>query len=250
MAHLTGRRSGAPHRAVAVLAAALAASAALTGCAAVKVVKAANHVRHNVADDKATIDSFAATLRSGAATPFAATYVTSGHSPVTVSYAVQPPDDLYFSETPSAPTGDAGTGAVSFVTNPTGEYSCSPGVAKQHLTCQKLDDADATSRHQLLNLYTPSHWVNFLKGLSLAAGLAGDRIGTSLKTVNGFQLSCVDFHATGIKGKSTICTTKQGILGYVKVVSDSTAFAITSFSTSPPATLFALPPGARLTPSS
>jgi hypothetical protein len=50
-----------------------------------------------------------------------------------------------------------------------------------------------------------------------------------------------------VPGTSTICTTAQGILGYVKVASDSTSFEITAFSSSPPASLFELPPGATVT---
>jgi hypothetical protein len=65
--------------------------------------------------------------------------------------------------------------------------------------------------------------------------------------VNGFAMSCVDFKAAGVAGTSTICTTAQGILGYVKVASNSTTFEIKSYSTAPPAALFALPPGAKVT---
>ena len=46
---------------------------------------------------------------------------------------------------------------------------------------------------------------------------------------------------------STICSTQQGILGYVKVASDSTSFEITKFTTSPNPSLFQLPPGATVT---
>ena len=66
-------------------------------------------------------------------------------------------------------------------------------------------------------------------------------------SVNGFSLSCVDFVATGVPGTSTICTTTQGLLGYVKVASDSTSFEITSYSGSPDPSLFTLPPGATVT---
>ena len=67
-------------------------------------------------------------------------------------------------------------------------------------------------------------------------------------TVNGFAMRCVDFQASGIPGTSTICTTEQGILGYVKVASDATSFEITNYSPSPTATLFELPAGATVTP--
>ena len=66
-------------------------------------------------------------------------------------------------------------------------------------------------------------------------------------TVNGFSMHCVDFVAAGVAGKSTICTTAQGILGYVKVASESTSFQIKSYSTSPSASVFQLPAGAKIT---
>jgi hypothetical protein len=230
----------------AVAVVALVASAGLSGCAAVHVVKAANHVRHNVEGDKATIDTFAGTLKSGTATPFVATYVTSGHSPATITYAVQPPNDIDFSDTPSGFNGPS----FHLVANSTGSYTCEPATNSGAApTCEKLGNAAAASRNKILDLYTAAHWVNFLKGLSVAAGLAGDRVGTSLKNVNGFSLNCVDFHAAGVKGKSTICSTAQGILGYVKVASSPTNFAIKAYSTSPPASLFELPPGAKVTSS-
>ena len=66
-----------------------------------------------------------------------------------------------------------------------------------------------------------------MKGVSLVAGLAGDKVTTSTKSLNGFDMQCVDLVAKGVSGTSTICSTSQGILGYVSVASDSTSFQIT-----------------------
>jgi hypothetical protein len=66
-------------------------------------------------------------------------------------------------------------------------------------------------------------------------------------TVHGFSMRCVTFRASGIPGTSRICTTAQGLLGYVKVASETTSFRITSYTTSPSASLFRLPPGATVT---
>jgi hypothetical protein len=62
-------------------------------------------------------------------------------------------------------------------------------------------------------------------------------------------MNCIDLVARGVTGSSTICSTAQGILGYVKVASNSTSFQITSYSSSPAASLFQLPPGATVTTS-
>jgi hypothetical protein len=214
-------------------------------CSAIGKVTAAVH---DIRGNKATIDAFNTTLQSGAATTFEATYVTTGSAPATIVYAVQPPKGVAFTDTPSGGSGD--TSPVHLVVNASGEFACSQssaGGAAAQWTCQKLGTATAATENTIFDFYTPTHWISFLRDLSLAAGIAGDKVSSSTMTVNGFPLHCVDFVAAGVAGTSTICSTTQGILGYVKVASDSTSFEIQSFSTTPPASLFQLPPGATVT---
>ena len=81
-----------------VVAVALMLSAfGLTGCG---VVKEASKIVHDVEGNKATIDAFTNKVQSGEAATFEATYVTTGSSPTTIVYAVQPPQGLAFKETP------------------------------------------------------------------------------------------------------------------------------------------------------
>jgi hypothetical protein len=215
------------------------------GCGVVKDVKAIKKVIHNVEGNKATIDAFSSNISAGAATPFEATYATSGSTPATVVYAVQPPKDLSFTDTPS---GGADVSAnVHIVVNTAGEYLCTPSSSGSGTTCQKLGTADAASQNEILDFYTPAHWVGFLRDFALAAGIAGDKVSSSSMTVNGFTMKCVDFRASGVPGTSTICTTAQNILGYVKVAGDSTSFSITKYSASPASSLFQLPAGATVT---
>jgi hypothetical protein len=212
----------------------------LTGCAIVRTVK---KVEHAVEGNKATINGFTNKIQSGAATTFEATYVTGGSAPATIVYAVQPPTGLAFTDTASS-----GASTVDIVVNASGEYSCTPpsSGAGSTWTCQKLGTATAAAENKIFDFYTPAHWVGFLKGFSLAAGIAGDKVTTSSMTVNGFSMQCVDFNAPGVPGTSTICSTAQGILGYVRVASDATSFEIKSYSPSPPASLFQLPAGAKV----
>lgn len=209
----------------------------LTGCGVVKDVK---KVAHDVSANKATIDTFTNRVQSGAGATFEATYTTTGSSPATVVYAVEPPNGLAFKETPSA-----GGSSVDLVVNPEGEYSCSSPTSGAP-SCQKLGTADAASENKILDLYTPTHWITFLKDFSLAAGFAGDKVTSSTMTVNGFDMQCVDFVAPGVAGTSTICTTSAGILGYVMVASDSTSFEIQTYSATPQSSLFQLPAGATV----
>ncbi len=214
----------------------------LTGCS---VVKAAEKVKHDVEGNKATVDTFTAKIQSGEATTFEATYTTTGAAPATIVYAVQPPEGLAFTDTPAGGGSDATS--VDVVVNAAGEYSCTPPSASSSTwSCEKLGTADAAAENKIFDLYTPAHWVSFLKDFSLVAGLAGDTVTTSDMTVNGFAMSCVDLVAPGVSGTSTICTTAQNVLGYVKVASVATSFEIKSYSASPPGSLFQLPAGAKI----
>jgi len=219
----------------------------LSGCSIVKAVKT---IAHNIESNKATMDAFTSKMQSGEATPFEATYVTTGSSPASVVYAVQPPKSLAFKLTPSG-SGAGNSAGVDIVVNSTGEYACTPPASgsgsSSVWSCDKFPAADAASENKILDFYTPAHWVTFLRDFSLAAGFAGDKVTSSSKTVNGFSMNCVDFRAPGVPGTSTICTTSQGILGYVKVAADSTSFEIKTYSASPQSSLFQLPPGAKVT---
>jgi hypothetical protein len=144
------------------------------------------------------------------------------------------------------PAGSSAS-TVDVIVNSSGEYSCTPAEEGSGPRCQKLGSAGAAAESQIFGFYTPSHWTTFLKDFSLAAGIAGDKVTSSTMSVNGFSMQCVDFNAPGVPGTSTICTTAQGILGYVKVAGDSTSFEIKSYSATPPASLFQLPAGATIT---
>ena len=160
---------------------------------------------HDIRGNDPTIDSFSTTLQSATATPFEATYVTTGSVPATVVYAVRPPTGVAFDDTPSGGTGD--TTPVHIVVNSSGEFACSLSGSGPQWTCQKLGTADAATENKIFDFYTPSHWIGFLREFALVAGLAGDKVSSSSMTVNGFPLNCVDLVAPGVAGTSTICTT-------------------------------------------
>jgi hypothetical protein len=224
-----------------LLATLVGVGALVTGCSAIDKVK---QDVHTVEGNKSTVDSFTQNLQSTKNSPFEATYMTTGSSPATVIYAVDPlSGGLAFHETQ---TGSSASN-VQAIVNSSGEYVCNQSGAAGAWSCQKLGQADAASENKIFGVYTPSHWISFLKGVSLVAGLSGDKVTTSTMSLNGFDMNCVDLVAKGVAGTSTICSTSQGILGYVSVASDSTTFEITSYSSSPAPSLFQLPPGATVT---
>jgi hypothetical protein len=242
------RRAALRFAAAAVAAAML--GLALAGCG---LATAVHKVAATVHSNSSIINLFTAKLKSGQPDQFEVTYVTTGSNPSKITYAVQPPHDLAFTDSGS------GTGAplsqARLIVNSAGVFGCTHGPADSGgsgssgpagWSCEKLPKVQAASEQKILDLYTPSHWVAFLKEFALAAGFAGDKISTSAMTVNGFAMSCVDFVAPGVPGKSKICTTAQHLLGYVNVASSSTAFEITSYSATPAAGLFRLPRGAKV----
>jgi hypothetical protein len=233
------RRSATAPRIAAALGAFIFLVAASAGCS---VVNKINSIRHSVDSNRAAIKAFTDGLSNGKAVPFQATYVTTGNSPTTVTYAVQPPKNISFSETATG----ANTSASKLIANSSGEYACSQLSQGAQWSCNKLGKASAIAQNQLFAIYTPGHWVTFLHLFAIGAGLAGDKVTTSSKTVNGFSMNCVDLFAKG-QGTTTICSTHQNILGYVKVAAQSTTFEIKSYTSAPPASAFRLPPGATLT---
>ena len=213
--------------------------AASAGCS---VVQKFDKIRHTVQGNRATIKAFTDGLKNTEALPFQVTYVTTGDTPTTVTYAVQPPRNISFAETGTG----TGTSATRLISNSSGQYSCSQTSQGAQWSCEKLGKASAVAQKELFAIYIPDHWVTFLHVIAFGAGLAGDKVTTSSKTVNGFAMSCVDLFVKK-EGTSTICTTKQNILGYVKVASQPASFQIKSYTSAPPASAFHLPPGATIT---
>lgn len=227
-----------------VMAALVAVGVLATSCGA--LIKFKQDV-HTVEGNRSTVDSFTQNLQSTKDTAFEATYTTTGASPATIVYAVDPSSGgLAFHETQTG----SNPSNIQLIVNSSGEYKCSsPSASGGAWSCQKLGTADAAAENQIFDVYTPAHWISFLKGVSLVAGFAGDKVTTSTMSLNGFDMNCVDLVAKGEPGTSTICSTSEGILGYVSVASVSTTFQITSFSSPPSASLFQLPPGATVTTS-
>ncbi len=183
----------------------LVGAVGLTSCSAIGRVKSAvDDIRGN----KATIDAFSSKLQSGAATPFEATYVTTGSAPATIVYAVQPPTGVAFDETPSGRRRGRRR-CTSWSTRRASSPARNHPPGRHNGHARSWEPPSAATENKIFDFYTPSHWIGFLKGFSLAAGLAGDKVTSSIMTVNGFAMSCVDFQASGVPGTSTICTTPK-----------------------------------------
>ena len=230
------------HSTVGVLVVALALGGVVaTGCSVINKVK---QTVHNVEGNKATIDSFTQNLQSGQTTSVRGDLHDVGQLAGDRCLRRRSRQRrLAFHVTADRRQRVERPVHRELVR----QLRLHPERVRRAWSCKKLDKADAADQENIFDFYTPSHWVNFLKGVSLVAGLAGDKVSTSTMSLNGFDMSCVDLVAQGVPGTSTICSTSQNILGYVKVAPDSTSFAITNYSGSPASSLFQLPPGATVT---
>ncbi len=237
-----------PTRAAPAAAAAILTVVALSGCS---IIGKVNHAVGTINANRNAIRAFESKLQNGKAVPFAATYVTrGGGSSATVLYAVNPnvsPKEVVFKETPGA--NASGSPSVDLIINQSGEFSCSTTspTGSGHWRCGKVGGVAQAARNQVFNFYTPSHWIAFLEGLAVVAGLAGEKVSDSSMTLNGVSLSCVNFNDPNGKGSGKICSTSAGILGYVKVSTSPATFEIKSFTSSPSPSLFQLPAGAKVT---
>ena len=137
-----------------------------SGCSALSKVR---QDVHNVENNRSTIDSFTQNLQSNKSTPFEATYTTTGSSPATVVYAVDPSSGgLAFHETQTG----ADASNLQVIVNSSGEYVCNQSGSAGAWSCQKLGTADAATENKIFDFYTPSHWISLPQG-GLARGRSG-----------------------------------------------------------------------------
>lgn len=224
-----------------------------SGCG--RIVKAViNHATHGKLDqDEAAVSALDTKMKSGESATFVATYDTTGSAPATIKLAATPPKDFAFVIMPSK-------GAVEdLIQNASGSDICSNGSstapgASTKWSCTTLSKSTIGTYNAMKALYSAQYWIQFLNVYKYA-GVAGVTIKSTTMSVNGFSLQCIvssgSAGATTTTGSTpastfTVCVTSQGILGYVKVSTDSTAFELKSYSGSPPSSLFQTPAGATI----
>jgi hypothetical protein len=249
--------TGQPGTAAALAAAVVLGGLVLAGCTTGHTAKKAPHVgassqapaRTAVAGPRGTLDGFIAKLQAGAATPFEAEYAYFGKRPAMIVYAVRPPDGLLFEVIPLAGTGRR----TQLVANGSGEYRCAQrGTGHAPWTCQQLSKASAAAQNKSFGIYTAAHWAAYLKTVTLATGAkvttftAPPNMAPIIGKGNPVAgMKCIGFRTAGLTGGSTICAAAPGILGSV-VGCVNTSIVMHRYITSPPASLFRLPPGAKV----
>lgn len=248
-----------PATAAALAAAVVMGGPVLAGCAAGHAVTKGSHpvasshvvVRSSVAGNGGALGRMIAKLQAAAATPFEAEYMAGGIDPPFIVYAVRPPDGLLVKVT----TFGGKSRRIQFVVNGSGAYLCrSPGTGPARWTCQQLDRAGVAAQQRIFGVYTAAHWAAYLKTVRLAAGTkATTARAYALPTIGrgarDDRMSCIDFRpvgaAAGFRGIRTICAAAPGVLGSVMGCYGPT-IVMGRYITSPSASLFQLPPGAKV----
>src|ERR1700728_3242600 len=92
---IRGRRHHAP---VALFLVLSVAAMGLSGCGVVKAIE--HHVENKVVNaltgHNKVMSSFTTKISTNLNTPYEATYVTTGASPATITFATSPPNDFFF----------------------------------------------------------------------------------------------------------------------------------------------------------
>ena len=162
-------------------------------------------------------------------TTFKAVYTTSGTGPSqTVTIEQSPPKSVF-----STSTG-------SVINTGTASYFCS--TSNGQATCYSAGTSNPLA--SLAALFSPASAITELKAAqaSAAAHAAGYDVTFSSASYGGQSATCANITTAGKNAK--YCVTKQGILAYAG--SDTGSFSLTGYSSSPPASDFALPSGATV----
>jgi hypothetical protein len=135
------------------------------------------------------------------------------------------------------------------VTTPTGKEdifgdattttSCSQKSGASASTCEQLPSSIGSSLTSSLGVFTGKYWSEAL------AATAGHGATVSSMTVGGQSSQCLTYSPSStVDGE--ICVTGAGVLSYVKDLKSGYTMSLTSYSSSPSASLFQTPAGATV----
>lgn len=191
----------------------------------------------------AKLDALAGDVKSAQKSTFKAVYTsTSGGKTSTITFAQSPPKQLFSASDSSGST-------TSLINTGTTTFSCT-GNSSSNVTCTsiggRLAGAALTS---LVNVYDGSTALTVFNAWksAIVARVAGVSLNFTSTTIAGQPSTCADWSRSG--DTATYCVTSTGVLAKVET-SDSagsgTSFELTSYSSSPPASDFAVPAGATV----
>jgi hypothetical protein len=174
------------------------------------------------------LDALSSSVQAGEKLTFKSVYTVTTASKTEIVTVEQSPPKSVFS------TNDG-----SVIDTGTASYFCSAGATP---TC--LDSGISNPLAILSDIFNPATVLSGLKDAQAqaAANAAGYTISFSSGSYAGQSTTCATINGSGNTAK--YCVTKQGILAYVSTT--GATFALTSYSSSPAASDFALPAGATV----
>jgi hypothetical protein len=172
------------------------------------------------------IETLSAEVQESETATFKAVYtITSAGTTQTVTIEQSPPKSVL-----SVKSG-------SVIDTGTATYYCTTSGA---VTCLSAGTSNPLS--SLAALFSPETALTEFKAAQAEAATKGFDVSFSSGSYAGQSTTCATISGTGPTVK--YCVTKQGILAYV--MSSGGSFSLTSYSSSPPASDFALPAGASV----
>jgi hypothetical protein len=195
-------------------------------------------------DVAAKLDALAGNVKSAQKSTFQAVYTSSsGGSTSTITLAQSPPKQLFRATDSSGST-------TSLINTGTTTYSCSGGGGSA-VTCTSIGGRVAgAALTSLVNVYNGSTALTVFDAWrsAIVARVAGVSLTFTTETIGGQPSTCANWNRSG--DTATYCVTSTGVLAKVESSGGSsgsgTSFELTSYSTSPPASAFAVPQGATV----
>jgi len=195
-------------------------------------------------DAAAKLDTLAGNVKSAQQSTFRAIYTSSsGGSSSTITLAQAPPKQL-FSAT------DSSGSTTTLINTGTTTYSCSGGGSST-VTCTSIGGKVAgAALTSLINVYNGSTALTVFNAWrsAIVARVAGVSLNFTDTTIAGQPSTCANWSRSG--DTATYCVTSSGVLAKVEASGGSsgsgTSFELTSYSSSPPASSFAVPAGATV----
>ena len=190
------------------------------------------------------LDTLAGDVKSAQKSTFQAVYTSnSGGSTSTITLAQSPPKQLFSSTDSSGST-------TSLVNTGTTTYSCS-GASGSGVTCTSIGGrAAGAALTSLISVYNGSTALTVFNAWksALVARVAGVSLTFTNTTIADQPSTCANWKRSG--DTATYCVTSTGVLAKVETSGGSsgsgTSFELTSYTTSPPASAFAVPAGATV----
>ena len=182
--------------------------------------------------DLSQLRALSSEVQAGKGASYKATYTSHSVSgtPQTITIEQKPPKSVFT------------TSSGSVINEGTRTYFCTSAGAQQQ--CVSESSTGANPFQSITNFFDPTTLLSEFRAAEAAAGshTAGYSVAFSDSTYAGLQAKCL--HYTSGSQTVTYCVTDSGILAYAQ--SAGGTFELTGFSSTPPASDFALPAGATI----